>query len=193
MESALTALITGGFMLVVIILNEVAFFFRERQGRKKDFFNHFFSERIKAHEEIMRIMTESGLAGIDPVAETEIVIKKEVESKCDAAHEAATKGLLFVDKHVVDMLFRLISEGNNLRKTTHANSGHPELKKESDLTESVARFNSVYYELLGTLREKSGVKFIEEVFDNIPQERESNIKGKDKKRTKINKDDELDI
>jgi len=173
-ENIKTALITGGFMLMVIILNELAFLFREKRLRKKEFFNQFFPERIKAHEEIFRIMTEGGLVGIDPERDTIIVIKKDIERLINAADKALSKGSLFADKYIAGMLLDLIKEGIEVRKKWITNE---KLEPESELAKSVTGFYHLYYEFLGLLRKKSGVKLIEEVFESIPQKRDTDSEG----------------
>jgi len=184
-EHVITALITGGFMLMMVIINEIMFLFREKQIRKKEFFNQFFTERIKSHEEIMRIMTKSGFADIDPKRDSESVIKKSIESLCNAADEASVRGCLFVDKYIGGLLVDLIDIGNKTRKQVPM---APELKQECEFTKSVARFNKLYYELLGELREKSGVDLIEDVFESIPKTRDKSTKSDNKKGKKINKE-----
>jgi len=180
-----TALITGGFMLMVIILNEAAFFFREKRIRKKEFFNQFFPERIKAHEEILRIMTEGGIAGVSPNADTVIAVKKNVESLINAAHNAVAKSLLFADRHIEAALLDLISEGNAILKYRGVNE---KLEPESEIAKAAARFDLAYYELLGMLRKKSGVNLIEEVFESIPQKKNDSTKriNKNAPQKKVN-------
>jgi hypothetical protein len=176
-ESIKTVLITGGFMLAVIILNELAFLLREKRIRKKEFFNQFFPERLKAHEEIFRIMTEGGLTDADPKRDTLITIKKHVERLNGAAHNALVKGSLFADKRVCVMLLDLTSARNAIIKHGSVNE-KPE--PESEFAESVARFNYLYYELLGTIRKKSGVNLIEEVFESILQKGDADSEGEKK-------------
>jgi hypothetical protein len=177
-EGIKTALITGGFMLAVIILNELAFLFREKRIRKKEFFNQFFPERIKAHEKIVRIMTEGGLTNIDPKRDTVIVIMEHVKRLNGAAHNALSQNILFADKSIGWMLSDLISAGNAIINQGGINE---KLEQESEFAESVTRFNLLYYKLLGALRKKSGVKLIEEVFDSIPQKGGMELKDKKKK------------
>jgi len=182
-EHIITALITGGFMLMVIIFNEVAFIFRDRRGRKKDFFNQFFSERLKTHEEIFRIMTKGGITYIDPKVDSEVSIKEKVESVRDSANEAFSNGLLFSDRNIGAILIDLIKACNGFKMR------HPkEVNPENEFAESVTRFNDAYAALLKTLREKSGVKLIEDIFDSFPQTEGEETKGNDKKRKKINKE-----
>jgi len=127
-------------------------------------------------------MTEGGLTGVYPKRDTVIIIKKHVERLSDAAYNALAKGLLFADKHVGGKLTDLISTGNEIRKHGDINE---KLEPESEFAESVTRFNHLYYELLRMLREKSGVKLIEEVFESIPQERDADPEGE--KKDKPNK------
>jgi len=169
-DSTTTALITGGFMLVVIVFNEIMFLLREKRIRKKEFFNQFFPERIKAHEEILRIMTKGGITGIIPKLDSEFTIKKKIKQLSDAALEAVAKSLLFADRHIGGMLFDLIKLANKV-----------EIGPESDFTKSVTEFDAAYYDLLGALRKKSGVELIEEVFESIPQKRCDNAKTKKEK------------
>jgi len=182
-KTIITALITGGFMLMVIIFNEVAFIFRDRRGRKKDFFNQFFSERLKTHEEIFRIMTKGGITYIDPKVDSEIEIKEKVESVRDSANEAFSHGLLFADRYIEASLIDLIKACNKIKVRQPV-----EFNPENEFAESVAFFNDKYSALLKTLREKSGVNLIEEVFESIPKTRENNTKKDNKKRKTINKD-----
>jgi hypothetical protein len=174
-DNITTALITGGFMLVVIIFNEFVFLFRERRARKKDFFNQFFPERVKAHAEIARIMAEGGIIGPDPKTDSEIAVKKRIESICNAAHKAFAGNFLFADKHIGGMLLDIISEGS---KAAKQGAVEPKLEHKDEFAEAVARFNSVYYKFCGALREKSGVEFIEDVFEGIPRKRDKKPKGK---------------
>jgi len=182
-KTIITALITGGFMLVVIIFNEVAFIFRDRRGRKKDFFNQFFSERLKTHEEIFRIMTKGGITYIDPKVDSEITIKEKVESVRDSANEAFSNGLLFSDRNIGAILIDLIEVCNGFKMRQPK-----EVNPENEFAESVTRFNDAYTALLKTLREKSGVDLIEEVFESIPKTRDKNTKRDNKKGKKINKE-----
>ena len=164
---------------MVIVFNEIMFLFREKRIRKKEFFNQFFPERIKAHEEIMRIMTKGGLAGVDPKADSEITVKKKVERLSEAAHEASVNGLLFADKHICGMLLDLMGAASKV-KVRNPQPMDKKIEEKSDLAEAIAEFNTIYYELLGALRKKSGVDLIEEVFEGIPQKGNSDSKGKKK-------------
>ena len=169
-------------MLMVLILNEVIFIFRKKRRRKKDFFYQFFSERIKSHEEIFRIMTKGGITYFFPDTEPVIVTKEKVKNIINAAHEAAAKSLLFADKRIGELLFDLVNKkniGGILR--------HEGLNMEGEVAESVTRYSAIYYELLGVLREKSGVYFIEEIFDSVPQTKGEETEKNNKKRKKVDK------
>jgi len=169
-------------MLMVIILNEVIFVFRERRRRKKDFFYQFFSERLKAHGEIFRIMTKGGITYFYPETEPVVITKEKVKNTIYAAHEATAKGLLFADKRIGDLLFDLVCENYTTKILQYTG-----LNMVGEVVESVTRYSEIYYELLRALREKSGVYFIEEIFDSIPQTKGEETKKDNKKREKVDK------
>jgi hypothetical protein len=175
-----TALITGGFMLAVIILNELAAIFRERRNRKKDFFNQFFAERIKVHEKIARAMTKDGIIYINPSEDSLVTVMKKVETLNSASFYVLSRGFLFADRYVYNAILKLSSQG---RTVTDLRKNGGKLDPHSELAEAVAVFNDLYLKALGMLREKSGANLVEEIFESIPQRLGRKKKKNPKKRS----------
>jgi hypothetical protein len=179
-EGIKTALITGGFMLGVVIVNEFAAIFREWRNRKKDFFNQFFSERIKAHEEILRAITKDGIKNIEPLVDGFDVVMKKVKTISNAAVDSIFRCSLFADKYVVDALADLANKGWKIGELAK-NDG--KLDSECEFSEKAAFFYEDYLKVLGMLRKKSGVQLIEDVFESLPQKRAGGKKNDPKDKS----------
>jgi hypothetical protein len=154
-----TALITGGFMLAVIVFNELFAWRRDERRRAKELFQNFFPERLNAHKEVLRVITESGVDEIDPkpgnVEETAKTL--EITGKRLAAARSGNR--LFMDDTVYSRL-------GNLWVNTRI-AADCLIEPEGDMVRSIDRvmlLQDEYYKFIKLLREKSGVGIIEQEF-----------------------------
>jgi hypothetical protein len=157
-----TALITGGFMLAVVVFNELFAWHREVRGRKKAFFKDFFPERLQAHKEVLRAITEIDINEIDPEPSTakEVAKTLEIAGKRLAAVHAENR--LFMDDRVYSSL------GNLWVNTRIAGDCLMEpIGPIEQAIDKVALLQDEYYAFIKLLREKSGVDVINEEFAKV--------------------------
>jgi Mg2+/Co2+ transporter CorC len=177
-ETLKSALITGFFMLAAIVCNEFAYRLREVWNRKKVFFKDFFPERLKAYQEIMRTITESGISKIMPGAESVVEIKETLNIAQQKIEDVAFRTQLLVDTKVTGFLFGLAI------LSIKAADAVSEYGNAGEFEDALDILHDEYYELIELLRKKSGVDIIDQEFAKVLKGSEDVVKKEKKKLDK---------
>jgi hypothetical protein len=176
-ETLTAALITGGFMLVTIILNELFFHIRKKGARHKAFFNDFFPERLKAHQEILRAVTECKITYLRPNIQSPAIIKETLVNGRQTLEETFFNNILWANKNVSGCML-------DLSQAMSAAIEHKETEQnvKTELVNLVAELQGKHTMLIKLLRENSGIDIIDDEFSDIVKDWEDK-----RRRTKNNK------
>ena len=155
-DVVIAALITVGGMVAVVVFNELAHWLREKIFRKKMFFKDFFPERLKAHQEIMRAVAESGIGKPLPYSIGAAGIKQFFNAASQRLEDAAFNSSLIVDNAVFKALLALAMRCAQAADAVEESGG-------ADV-EAIGFLQDDYDEFIKLLREKSGVGIIDQEF-----------------------------
>jgi hypothetical protein len=165
-DKFITALITVGGMLGVVICNEVFAWLRERRNRAKTFFKDFFPERLQAHKEILRVITESGIESLDPEPSNIARVQEMLEKAAERMDAVCLHNRLFMDEDVFWALAAL-SVNTRIAKDKIEEPVDP----VSQFIDAVDTLQGQYNNLVELLREKSGIDIIDQEFAKVVKRR----------------------
>jgi hypothetical protein len=195
-DVVISALITVGGMLIVVICNLLFTIWRERRKRAEAFFNNFFPERLNAHKEVMRIVTEAGFHDIDPYEAGIAGVKKQLEIAAKRLFGASIPNRLFIDDGLAGAVLMLRNEAlAALEKLEEP------VDPEAQFMDAASNYQFHNDQIVKLLREKSGIDIIDQEFAKVikarkkllPKKKQSVQKGARNEARKENKQGKLDI
>lgn len=140
---------------------------RDRRIAKERFFDNFFPMRIKAHEEIIRTVTDLGIHNSVSSATTPYALHCHYEQALGVLSRLYTTNLVFSSLDVLAALNRLCEI---LIDAAHLNLEIPDVVEPAIWNEEIrSRFESVYEKLLEAARRDSGVDLIDRGFQQVAQ------------------------
>lgn len=146
----------------VIVFNELFAWRWDERRRTKEFFDNFFPERLNAHKEVLRVITESGIDKIDPTPGDVKETAKTLEIKGKLLAAARRDNRLFMDDIVCSWL------GSLWVNTRIAADCLMELVEGMERSiDRVVLLQDKYYKFIKLLREQSGVDIIDQEFAKV--------------------------
>ena len=158
-DTVLGVIIGGTFSLAVMLIQKIFTLLREQVRSKKEFLKDFYPIRLKAHQEIMRAVTESSLLHFKPETSTLAEFKIVLENTRQSFNVAALNNILVADRGVIAELFAAVQSIEALIKMIE-----PDGKGEAFFSESFEGLQRKYCEIIELLRENTGIDFIDQEF-----------------------------
>jgi hypothetical protein len=179
-DIVISALITVGGMLMVVFCNLGFTVWRERRKRTEAFFNNFFPERLNAHKEVMRIVTEAGFHDLDPYEADIAAVKEQLEIAVKRLFEAVIPNRLFIDDDLAGAIFMLHNDA-----LTALEKLEETISPEAQFVDAASVYQFHNDQIVEMLREKSGIDIINEEFNKVVRRRKKPLP---KKKQSIQKD-----
>jgi hypothetical protein len=158
-DTVIAAIITVGGMAGVVVFNELFYWFREKRQRTNAFFKDFFPERLKAYQEIARVITECGFDSLDPETVPFGETTKILEESSKRVETVAYSSRLLISERVFGALGNFFV--NMLIACERLNEP---IQPEDQFIDAVCLLQREYNELVKLLREETGVDIIDQEF-----------------------------